>query len=146
MKHPLILLAISLIICGLTPTHAQAQSTAQLEIRLIEATNQSSQTDPKLAPYANHLKRLFRFDSYQQIQQTTATVKIPGKTNIRLKNGTTLQIQTSGNPKAPQAKLNWMRGDASLLRTQQILKKGTPALLGGPKSPKGNYILLILPK
>lgn len=140
----LLLLATAAGLLQAQPT--QKTGSASLEIILVEASNSGRGIDKSLEPYAGNLKRLFRFDSYQQVQRARTQLQLPGSAEVSLKNKTALLINGSNGGPTIQTDLNWKRGNSSLLRTKLRLKKGTPAVLGGPKSSKGNYLLIITRK
>ncbi|MEM1221299.1 MAG: hypothetical protein AAGH40_00940 [Verrucomicrobiota bacterium] len=144
---PILSLILLTILSGyLSAQPASKSGSASLEIILVEASNSGGGIDRSLQPYAGNLKRLFRFDSYREVQRSQTRLDLPGSTNLSLKNGTTLQIKGSNDGQTLQADLNWKRKGSSLLHTNLRLKKGTPAVLGGPRSKNGSYLLIITRK
>lgn len=136
----ILLLALLPIITQAAPSES---GKAQLQVILVDASNNGTGIDAGLKPYAGNFQRLFRFDSYKQVQRSSAKLSLPGESNVSLSNGTTLAISASNGGPTLLADLEWKRGGSSLLRTRLKLKRGTPAVLGGPRSKNGNYLLII---
>lgn len=122
---------------------AQNASSAAIEVILVEASNSEAGTDASLKAHSGTLKRLFNFKSYKQVSRKTASVSLPGNQTISLGNGTQLKISASPGGRQLSANLDWQQGKRSLVRTRLQLNKGKPAVLGGPRSKNGNYLILI---
>ncbi len=135
----ILLLAFSVVI---QQAHAQIdRSSAKIELILVAASNQDRGVDKALKPYAGNLKRLFRFDSYQQISRSTATLQLPGQADVQLPQGNRLKIDASATANGITADLNWSAG----IHARLNLKPGTPAVLGGPriKGSDSTYLLIV---
>lgn len=136
-----------ILLLVILPSIAQAEPSqsakAELQVILVEATNNGKGIDAGLKSYASNFQRLFRFDSYKEVQRSSAKLSLPGESNVSLSNGTTLAISASNGGPTLLADLEWKRGRSSLLHTRLKLKRGTPAVLGGPRSKDGNYLLII---
>ena len=130
----------------LLPANQASAQSAKMEIILVEASNSAKGVDKSLAPYASTLKRLFKFDTYRKASSSRINLDIPGSGSARLGGeGGSLKVSAEslkGN--AIRAGLNWTRGNRQLLHTRLQLRKGTPAVLGGPRSGDGSYLLLII--
>lgn len=145
MKTPSILLfCIFSLLIVLNSATAQNQTPASLEIILIEASNATSGTDGSLKSHASTLQRLFKFNSYREVSRKTTQVPLPGTASVNLGNSTELQIKTGSREKTLSADLNWKQGNRTLVHTRLGLSKGKPAVLGGPRSDKGNYLILVI--
>lgn len=151
MKNPLHILA-SLIAMGLimslsAGTAKAASGPARVDVILVQAGNGGEGVDRSLRPYARTLQRLFRFKSYQQAGRRTARVDVPGETTVPLAGGQTLSLRTMrGGESALRAEVNWLRGSKRLLHTRIHLKPGVPAVLGGPRSGDGTWLLILVLK
>lgn len=119
-------------------------STAQIEVILVKASNGSDTIDSSLRAYSDTLQRLFRFKSYQQVSRDSFKVNMPGKSTAQLGQGNRLVIDATPTRDGVVADLNWSAG----IHARLNLKKGIPAVLGGPKikGEEGTYLLIILLK
>ncbi|MGJ8652962.1 MAG: hypothetical protein ACSHX8_06780 [Opitutaceae bacterium] len=142
ITHITVILLLALLPSLATAVPSQSVK-AELQIILVEATNKGTGIDAGLKSYASNFQRLFRFDSYTQVQRSSANLSLPGESKVSLNNGTTLAISASNGGPTLLADLEWKRGGSSLLHTRLKLKRGTPAVLGGPRSKDGNYLLII---
>ncbi|MFH1497181.1 MAG: hypothetical protein ABII82_05075 [Verrucomicrobiota bacterium] len=135
-------LFLLLCLACLAPTAALA---AKFEAILVVASKDAGKTDPRLAPYAPNLKRLLRFESFQQAGKGRADIGIPGSGTINIGAGQTLNLTTSGDPKSgPRVQIKWQQGDRLLMNTGLVLRPGVPAVLGGPATPNGGVYAVIL--
>lgn len=134
------------LLLALLPTSLWAAESARVEVILVEARNGSSETDPSLSRYGATLQRLFKFDSYRKVSSNRMNLMIPGKGSAKLgEKGGSLTIEADAiQENSIRADLNWKRGQKRLLHTKLQLRKGTPAVLGGPRSDSGSYLLLIV--
>lgn len=138
----LILICMMSLLC-LQTIQAQGTSSASIEVILVEASNSDAGTDASLKPHASTLKRLFNFKSYKQISRKTTKVNLPGEQSLKLGNGTELKISARSGGKQLSADFDWRQGKRSLVHTRLQLNSGKPAVLGGPRSKDGNYLILI---
>lgn len=141
------IIACVLLLSGFITQNTFAESgtsTAQIEVILVKASNASDTVDPSLQAYSNTLQRLFRFKSYQQVSRGSLKVTLPGKSTAQLGQGNRLVIDAKPTLGGVAADLNWSAG----IHARLNLKKGTPAVLGGPKikGDEGTYLLIILLK
>ena len=92
------------------------------------------------------LKRLFKFNSYRKVSNSRVELRVPGRANAHLggQGGNLAITSDSIQGNAIRADLNWTRGSKKLLHTKLQLRKGTPAVLGGPRSADGSYLLLVV--
>jgi hypothetical protein len=143
-------LPLLLLLCAFATAPASAQdkaATASIEAILVEASNAGSGVDRSLARYAGTLERLFKFDSYRRIGGKRFRIDLPGEGGGGIGNGSTLAIEarTAGG-NALNADLQWSQGGRTLLHTRVNLRRGTPTVLGGPRSTSGdgNYLLIVV--
>ncbi|MGJ8641489.1 MAG: hypothetical protein ACSHYA_19015 [Opitutaceae bacterium] len=134
-----------LLLC-FAPASLQAAESAGIEVILVEASSGGSGVDASLSPYAKTLKRLFQFDSYRKVSGSRLKLALPGEVSADLGGqGGRLKIDTDVfSEESIRANLNWTRGSKKLLHTRLQLRRGTPAVLGGPRSDGGSYLLLII--
>ena len=136
----------AMLVFSLFPSLASAATSANVEVILVEANNGGSGVDASLSAYTSTLKRLFKFDSYRKVSSNRVALDMPGEAVTTLGGqGGQLTMQagvSEGN--LIRTDLNWTRNGKKLLHTRLQLRKGTPALLGGPRSGDGSYLLLII--
>lgn len=142
------LIILILFLTGTFPLQqlsAQAAQTAQLELILVEASNDGSGIGGSLKPYSDNLKRIFNFDSFRLVDRSTLRFDATGSRTAKL-NGQTVKVDFSGISSGKlEAKLDWSDGRRTMLRTGLKLKKSVPAVLGGPRTKSGDatYIILV---
>ncbi len=118
---------------------------ATFEVILVVASKEPGKTDQRLAPYAANLKRLLRFESFQQAGKGSAKIDIPGSGAINLGAGQSLDLATNGDPQSGiRAQIKWKQGDRLLMNTALVLRPGVPAVLGGPAKGEGQVYAVIL--
>ena len=139
---PLLLLILLTLFAGLS---AQvAEGSASVQVILVQASNQEGGVDRALKPYAGNLERLFRFKSYRQSSRQTLRLDTPGEGSVSLAGGQVLTIRSDAGSKGSlKAEISWKRGSKSLLHTRINLRPGSPAVLGGPRSKDGTWLLIL---
>ena len=142
------LLTISLCLLTIPGVLARADDDrATVRGILVLASNQSGETDRRLAPYEPNLRRILRFESYRFAGEGRAALPVPGKGSVSLGRGHKLEIETqsldSGSLKAG---VTWSDGRRSLMNMVLVLRRGVPAVLGGPSSggPGGEVFAVIV--
>ena len=140
----ILLFCILPLFAALNAATAQNNTSASVEVILIDASNATSGIDGSLKTHANTLERLFKFNSYHEVSRKTTQLPLPGSSSVSLGNGTQLQIKAGANGKKLSADLDWQQGNRTLVHTKLGLSKGKPAVLGGPRSDKGNYLILVI--
>lgn len=148
MKNPITklhLIAVALLsLLSAAPTVDAAGDNAQVEVILVQAGNGEGGVDAALRPYAANLQRLFRFKSYRQSSKQVLRLAVPGEGSVGLAGGQSLSIRSGGpSGKGLKAEIDWKRGSQSLLHTRINLRPGSPAVLGGPKSRDGTWLLIL---
>lgn len=134
-----------LLLLGLALLAPAALQATTFEAILVVASKEPGNTDQRLAPYAPNLKRLLRFESFQQAGKGSAKIDIPGTGSISLGAGQTLNLSTSGDPKSGiRAQIKWQQGQRLLMNTGLVLRPGVPAVLGGPATSDGGVYAVIL--
>lgn len=143
--HLLISLLVFLFAAGpfADEAHGQAGSPG-LEVILVKAGNEKPGIDAALRPFASTLQRVFRFESYRMAGRQQLRVVPGGRSVATFPGGQSLHVRSlESGPKGMKAEINWKRGRKDLLHTRISLRPGTPAVLGGPKSPEGTWLLIL---
>lgn len=130
-------------------THTFAADSGQASIRgiLVIASDQEGATDRSLAPYEANLRRILRFNSYRAAGQGSTRLEVPGSGRCSLGQGNHLEIETLSQERDQlRAKVVWMQGGRPVMNTELVLRKGVPAILGGPpvKNGSGVYAVLVI--
>lgn len=138
----LILLLASL--AGLSAV-ARADS-ANIRGILISASNESGQTDRRLAQYEPTLRRILRFESYRFLGDDSTSLEVPAQGSLSIGDGHELEVTTEkSDGKSIHVKVRWSSGGRTLMNTGLVLRPGVPAVLGGPSTGnKGEVYAVIL--
>ncbi len=133
------------VLCGLTLA-ARAADRASLQGILISASNESGQTDRRLAEYEPTLRKILRFESYKFLGDDSTSLDVPASGSLSLGDGHELTVATeSSDGKSIHVKVRWTAGGRTLMNTGLVLRPGVPAVLGGPSTGnKGEVYAVIL--
>lgn len=143
MQMKPLLLIILMALCSGLPAQAE-EGSARVQVILVQASNSDGGVDRSLREYAGNLERLFRFKSYRQSSRQTLRLNVPGEGSVSLAGGQTLTIRSDGGSRGGlKAEISWKRGSKSLLHTRINLRPGSPAVLGGPRSQDGTWLLIL---
>ncbi|MCF3649850.1 hypothetical protein [Synoicihabitans lomoniglobus] len=116
-----------------TPALAADGDTVSLRAILVSASREPGKTDRSLSAYESTLRRILRFESFQQLGSGRARVAKPGEGKINLGQGHQLTVSTEASQgDRVRVQLEWTGGGHSLMRTGLVLRPGVPAVLGGP--------------
>jgi hypothetical protein len=113
---------------------------------LISASNESGETDRRLAQYEPTLRRILRFESYRFLGDDSTSLEVPAQGSLSLGNGHELEVSTEkSDGKSIHVKVRWSAGGRTLMNTGLVLRPGVPAVLGGPSTGnKGEVYAVIL--
>lgn len=127
-------------------TITRAADSANIRGILIAASNESGETDRRLAPYEPTLRRILRFESYRFLGDDSTSLEIPAQGSLSLGNGHELEVSTEkSDGKSIHVKVRWSAGGRTLMNTGLVLRPGVPAVLGGPSTGnKGEVYAVIL--
>jgi hypothetical protein len=129
-------------------THAfAAEAKASVRGILVLASNEKAGTDARLAPFEPNLRRILRFESYRHAGEGSASVSIPGKASLSIGRGHKLEIEPeSASDGTIKARVTWTGDGKALMNTVLVLRRGVPAILGGPSSggPGGEVFAVIV--
>lgn len=132
------------MLCGLTVT-ARAADRVSIQGILITASNESGQTDRRLAAYEPTLRKILRFESYRFLGDDRATLNVSDSGNLSLGDGHTLQVATeSSDGKGIHVKVRWTANGRTLMSTGLVLRPGVPAVLGGPSTGSGGEVYAVI--
>lgn len=130
---------------GLLAHRAPAQEPAAFPVRgiLVAASNEAREPDARLSPYEPTLRRVLRFASYRQLGSGQARIAAPGAGTVNLGEEHRLEITLEpSNGGRVRAQLRWLDGERALMNTGVVLRRGVPAVLGGPG--RGEEVLAVI--
>jgi len=120
-------------------------ASVRLEATLILASSEEAPADPRLEKFESNLRRIFGFEHYRHYGEAASSTELPGELYLRLGHGYGLAVQVrEGQRDKMVAHLRWLREKKQLLNTRVRLKKGVPAILGGPKHGEGTLIVVLI--
>jgi hypothetical protein len=138
MKNNLFILIITALLAGTLSLNAQ-NGPAAIRGTLIIASNQASGIDPALSRYEAQLRRL-NFSAFKAIGGGAAKFSPGGDASINLGGGFTVQVRTApGADNRGPVEVRWIENKRTLIHTSGPL----PLVLGGPRHPNGNLILIL---
>ncbi len=113
---------------------------------LISASNESGETDRRLAQYEPTLRRILRFESYRFLGDDSTRLEVPAQGSLSIGDGHELEVSTEkSDGKSIHVKVRWSSGGRTLMNTGLVLRPGVPAVLGGPSTGnKGEVYAVIL--
>lgn len=136
-----------LLLASLAGLGAAARAdSANIRGILISASNESGETDRRLAQYEPTLRRILRFESYRFLGDDSISLEVPAQRNLLLGEGHELEVSTEkSDGKSIHVKVRWSAGGRTLMNTGLVLRPGVPAVLGGPSTGnKGEVYAVIL--
>ena len=126
------------MLCGMSV------EAANLEATLIYASEDPASLDTRMDRIEYKLRRLFKFEHYQLMDQKTALLGPRSETDISFSAGYSLHLTTgAGSEKGFPATIVWKKGGRALMSTGVSISKGRPTILGGPAYKNGTLILAI---
>ena len=133
----LILLLASL--AGLFSAARAAEAVAVHGI-LISASNESGQSDRRLAAYEPNLRRILRFESFRFLGEDSASLAVPAKGALSLGEGQQVELATeSSDGKTVLLKVRW-----GGVRHEYVLQRGGTTVLGGPSTGKKGEVYAVI--
>jgi hypothetical protein len=129
---PLFLLTLSLLGSAVSASAADGD-TVTVRAILVSASKQPGKTDSALSRYESTLRRILRFETFQQLGTDRDRAAIPGEGSLSLGAGHELMFRTeSSQDDRLRVQIVWQAGGRTLMRTGLALRPGIPAVLGGP--------------
>jgi len=144
MMHMKIRLLAGLIVAawGLTVVPAMAQGdTVTLQVLMIQAQNDSAPIDRRLEKVEYKLRRVFGFQFYRFIGESSITLPPRGEGVVELPDGHRLRVRISG--KGKNAEVRWFRNDEAQFSASVGIAKNSPVVLGGIPSNGGKLIMVL---
>lgn len=122
-----------------------AADTIQATGILVAASNEKRDPDPKLRQYEPTLRRVLRFESYRHLGAGRTRIDAPGAGRLSLGQGQSVELSVE-SMKGDQirARVRWLDGDRTLMNTVLVLRRGVPAVLGGPARRGGDEVLAVI--
>jgi len=137
-------LTLCLLAMVTLPSITTGSESASVTGILILATDDAGDTDARLKSYEPTLRRLFKFQGYKQIGRSRTSMAVPGDGVLNFGNDELL-IETTGNGSGSiRAKVQWRRGNNTMINTTVRMRPGVPTLLGGPKQAGGEGNLIVI--
>ena len=136
-----------LLLASLAGLCAAARAdSASIRGILISASNESGQTDRRLAQFEPTLRRILRFESYRFLGDDSTSLEVPAQGSLSIGDGHELEVSTEkSDGKSIHVKVRWSSGGRTLMNTGLVLRPGVPAVLGGPSTGnKGEVYAVIL--
>ena len=142
---PILFFALSILAGLAIAPAAQAADSVNIHATLILGSNQGGGVDGQLKRYERHLKRVFRFDTFQQKGGGASNVAIPGSGTVNVGGGHQISVNVTdaGNDKLRIA-AKWTKSGRALINTTIVSSRNQPTVLGGPASGEGKLILLLV--
>ena len=115
-----------------------------LQATLVLASNSDAAPDRSLGSLDGALRRLFKFKHYKRLGSARTTTALPGKATMQLGHGNVLAVDVEdAGGGTLRAKVRWTKGSQGVLNTTVVLRKGTPAMLGGASHDGGKLIVAL---
>ncbi len=138
-------LAALLAAMAVPAAHAQGNDRVALRAILVSASKEPGATDRSLSRYEDTLRRILRFESFQQLGSDRATLDTPGSGTLSLGQGHRLEINTEpAKGDRIRVQVEWDGNGRRLMRTGLVLRPGVPAVLGGPSRNDHEVYAVIL--
>jgi hypothetical protein len=145
-KWKAVWVALLLTGCPLWAVNGRA-APVTIEAMMILASDDSAPLDRRLDRIEYKLRRIFGFEHYRHFGEGRVTVELPAETTLQLGKGYRLRIDARKADKGRiRTRVEWFKGEQPLLSTSVVLKKGAPAILGGPPHGEGTLIVTLTAK
>lgn len=131
MKTHRPLLAALALLFGLLALASPTQA-GTLQAVLLTASPERGPTDPRLSTYEATLKRVLRFNSFTFQGSDAVSLDPNGRAEMIIGQGHELVVETGENPLA--VRIRWTEGGRVMMNTGLTLRRGIPAVLGGPST------------
>ena len=141
-----IVCATALILLPAFGDSSAGARAAEIEATLILASNDPAPLDTRLDGIEFRLRKVIPYEHFRLIDQKSVNLSLPGQTSLSLGQGFALSIDASKADGGVRAKVNWTQGTNSLVNSSVVLKKGSPAVLGGIPHQNGKLLVLLRSK
>lgn len=121
-----------------------ATYSADIQARLIRATNDEKLADARLKPLHSQLKKKFGYPYYEQMGEKQEALKADTVNRLELGEGFVLLVTPkSANKKVHELEIEWTSGKASLVKSTVKIPEGGQLFIKGP-GVANDWILLAL--
>lgn len=115
------------------PAPKPVATSVGIRAMLVVASNGEAEHDARLANYEPTLRRLLRFECYRLAGEGSSTVPMPGSNSLGLGGGHRLELEAADYGAGQTwTRVRWIEGHRLLMDTILIMRRGVPAVLGGP--------------
>ncbi len=131
-----------LLLASLAGVFAAARAAETVAVRgiLISASNESGESDRRLAAYEANLRRILRFESFRFLGEDSASLAVPAKGALSLGEGQQVEIVTeSSDGKTVLLRVRW-----GGVRHEYVLQRGGTTVLGGPSTGKKGEVYAVI--
>lgn len=126
------------------PFLAPQVHAAEIQATLIYASSDPASLDARLDPIEYKLRKLFRFETYQLMDQLVQPLNARSQTVFRFPEEIEVELESGkGSDDQFSATIRWSRKGEALMSTGVRLRRGQPTVLGGPSYRNGSLILNI---
>jgi hypothetical protein len=143
MKTTRLLLPL-LLLAAVTSLPSIARAADGVTVRgiLISASNESGESDRRLAAYVPNLKRILRFESFRFLGEDSATLGVPAGGHLALGSGHRIELASEAiDGKTILIKVRWPAGN---VRHEYVLHRGVPTILGGPSTGHAGEVYAVI--
>ena len=133
-------LALCLLLLGAGP--AAAQGMLGVRASLIYASNEPAPLDTRLDRIEYQLRRVLKFEHYRMMSQRPLTLSQGGSVEADLGEGCRVRLETlslGGN--SARVRATWTQRGQQVMLTTVVLKRGSPAVLGGHPHKQGALVV-----
>lgn len=121
-----------------------AKNRVLTQVKVIQASSQSNQIDPGLAPIISELQSVMRYTSYRLLSSQNLNLGFGQSGRVSIPGGRTLivtPLQMKGQRIPYQIKI--LKNNRSIFQTRIQLNNNSSVTIGGPKHKKGVILLNI---
>ena len=134
---------LAVLVMALMPTWVRADIThLPVHAFLVIASKKPGDSDARLAPYEDNLRRILRFESFRLAGEGAADLAKSRRVRMDLSHGHTLDVTLESI--AGRYSIEWQAGGKSLMNTRLALRPGVPALLGGPATQQEGEVWAVI--
>lgn len=139
------LLILTLLVLGLACVFTARAESDAVTVRavLIRASNEQAAQDPRLEKIEYKLRRIFGFEYYRFMAESSVTLPANGEGALDLGSGHRLRLRLGDGRDNVRAEVRWFRGDDLVLNTTVRVARGTPVILGGVSDGPGTLIITL---
>ncbi|MFH0879665.1 MAG: hypothetical protein V2A34_08125 [Lentisphaerota bacterium] len=115
-----------------------------LNAMLIRASNDGAPLDQRLEAIEFKLRRVFQFEYYRFVGESSSTISLPGDVTLSLGQGIRLEVKSfHADGDRIRSQVRWLRNDDVLLSTTVVMTRKVPVILGGVPDGSGTLIVTL---